>query len=196
MRSSRQQSSFPSQRPMPLPTGVCNARQSPAFRYVPQLGRAKRRNRVFAHGRFLHLQRQLSRSAMSMSGFLLKGFGCRPLCRCAGADRGAGVRNPRKEETAGRKSRGLAGASYGDLKVAAGSAIWRRGRDAASVGVGSEHDALFRGRGCERRLWARRLERVWGGREDIAFLLRRVVGDEDDRRCAAGSAAIVMRCRS
>ena len=27
-------------------------------------------------------------------------------------------------------------------------------------------------------MWARRLERVCGGREDIAFLLRRVVGDE------------------
>jgi hypothetical protein len=38
---------------------------------------------------------------------------------------------------------------------------------------------------------AQQLERVCAGREDIAFLLRRVVGDEDDRRCAAGSAAIV-----
>ena len=74
--------------------------------------------------------------------------------------------------------------------------MWRRGWKAAGVIVRSEHDALFRGRGCERRVWARRLERVCGGREDIAFVLRRVVGDEDDRRCAAGSAAIVMRCRS
>jgi hypothetical protein len=74
--------------------------------------------------------------------------------------------------------------------------MWRRGWKAAGVIVRSEHDALFRGRGCERGVWTRRLERVCGGREDIAFVLRRVVGDEDDRRCAAGSAAIVMRCRS
>ena len=69
--------------------------------------------------------------------------------------------------------------------------MWRWGWKAAGVIVGSEHDALFRGRGCER-VWTRRLERACGGREDIAFVLRRVVGDEDDRRCAAGSAAIVM----
>jgi len=74
--------------------------------------------------------------------------------------------------------------------------MWWRGWKAADVIVRSEHDALFRGRGCERRVWARRLERGCGGREDIGFVLRRVVGDEDDRRCAAGSAAIVMMCRS
>jgi hypothetical protein len=74
--------------------------------------------------------------------------------------------------------------------------MWWRGWKAADVIVRSEHDALFRGRGCERRVWARRLERVCGGREDIRFVLRRVVGDEDDRRCAAGSATMVMRCRS
>ena len=74
--------------------------------------------------------------------------------------------------------------------------MWRRGRKAAGVIVGREHDALFRGRGCERRLWVRRLERVCGGRGDIAFLLRRAAGGEEKRRCAAGSAAIVMRCRS
>ena len=74
--------------------------------------------------------------------------------------------------------------------------MWWRGWKAADVIVRSEHDALFGGRGCERRVWARRLERGWGGREDIGFVLRRVVGDEDDRRCAAGSATMVMRCRS
>jgi hypothetical protein len=74
--------------------------------------------------------------------------------------------------------------------------MWWRGWKAADVIVRSEHAALFRGRGCERRVWARRLERVCGGREDIGFVLRRVVGDEDDRRCAAGSATMVMRCRS
>ena len=80
----------------------------------------------------------------------------------------------------------------GSRRIAHVVAGWK----AADVIVRSEHDALFRGRGCERRVWARRLERVCGGREDIGFVLRRVVGDEDDRRCAAGSAAIVMMCRS
>ena len=41
--------------------------------------------------------------------FLLKGFGRRPFAGEAGTGRGAGVRKPHKEETAGRKRRGLAG---------------------------------------------------------------------------------------
>ena len=43
---------------------------------------------------------------------------------------------------------------------------------------------------------ARRLERVCGGCEDIAFLLLRAAGGEGKRRCAEGGAATVMRCRS
>jgi len=39
---------------------------------------------------------------------MLKGFGRRPFAGAA-AGRGAGVRKPRKEETAGRKRRGLVG---------------------------------------------------------------------------------------
>jgi hypothetical protein len=62
--------------------------------------------------------------------------------------------------------------------------------------VRSEHDALFRGRGCERRVWAQHRERGCGGREGIAFLLRRARGGEGDKHSEAGSAAIVMRCRS
>jgi hypothetical protein len=67
-----------------------------------------------------------------------EGFGCRPLCRCAGAERGAGVRKPRKEETAGRKSRGLAGRELwgfegrgriGHMAAGAGCGqCWRRER--------------------------------------------------------------------
>ena len=130
------------------------------------------------------------------NGGLAEGFRTAALCRRAGL--GAG---PASESLVRRKPRGGRGAvwlggTYGDLKVGDGSPMWRRGREAGGVIVGSEHDALFRGRGCERRLWARRLERVCGGCEDIGFLLRRAVGDEDDRRCAAGSSAIVMRCRS
>ena len=118
------------------------------------------------------------------------------LCRRAGTGRGAGVRKPRKEETAGRKRRGLAGRDLWGF--------WGRGRiahvaaglRAAGVVVRSEHDALLRGRGCERRVWAQRLERVCGGREDIAFLLRCARGGEGDKHSEAGSATMVMRCRS
>jgi hypothetical protein len=135
-------------------------------------------------------------TAQSAMYALLKSFGCRPFAGAPGLGAGPASESLVRRKPRGGSGAGWLGASYGDLKVADGSAIWRRGRDAAGVGVGSEHDALFRGRGCERRVWARQLERVCGGREDIALLLRRVVGDEDDRRCAAGSAAIVMRCRS
>src|SRR5271166_5861659 len=88
---------------------------------------------------------------------MLKGFGRWPFAG-ARAGRGAGVRKPRKEETAGRRGAVWLGATYGDLKVADGSAMWRRGRKAAGVIVGSEHDGLFRGRGCERRVWERHLD--------------------------------------
>ena len=71
--------------------------------------------------------------------------------------------------------------------------MWWRGWKAADVIVRSEHDALFRGRGCERRVWTRRLERVCGGREDIAFLLRRARGGEGDKHSEAGSATMIMR---
>ena len=83
-----------------------------------------------------------------------EGFRTAALCRRVGTGRGAGVRKPRKEETAGRKRRALAGRTYGDFRVADGSPMWRWGWRAAGVIVRSEHDALFRGRGCERRVWA------------------------------------------
>src|SRR5271165_6998851 len=81
------------------------------------------------------------------------------------------------------------GATYGDLKVADGSPVWRRRPEAAGAIGGNEDDALFRGRRCGRRVWARRLERGCGGRVDIAFLLRRAAGGEAKRRCVTGSAA-------
>jgi hypothetical protein len=43
---------------------------------------------------------------------------------------------------------------------------------------------------------ALRLESVCGGREDIAFLLRRARGGEGDKHSEAGSATMIMRCRS
>ena len=66
-----------------------------------------------------------------MSG-LLKGFGRRPFAgaRCSA---GAGVRKPRKEETAGRRGAVWLGGTYGDLKVADGSQMGRRGPEAASL---------------------------------------------------------------
>src|SRR5271169_1639408 len=61
----------------------------------------------------------------------LKGFGCRPFAEARGPT-GAGVRKPRKEETAGRKRRGLVG---GELWGFEG-----RGRIAgAAAGAGGSH---------------------------------------------------------
>ncbi len=106
-----------------------------------------------------------------------------------GAGCGAGVRKRRKEETAGRKGRCLVGrgATYGDFEVADGALAGPWGRMARIVRGWSEDDESFLWRGCERRVWARRLERVFGRFEDIAFLFQRAVGGEGDRRCASGS---------
>src|SRR5271166_182465 len=127
-----------------------------------------------------------------------EGFRTPALCRRAGLDAGPSVRKPRKEETAGRKGRCLVGrgATYGDFGVADGALVGLRGPVARIVVGGSEDDGVFRGRGCERRVWARRLEEERRPCEDIAFLLQRAVGGEEKRRCAAGSAATIMRCRS
>ena len=66
------------------------------------------------------------RSAMSAS---LKGFGCRPFADARGPT-GAGVRKPRKEETAGRKRRGLVGGELwgfeGRGRIAGGGCGGRR----------------------------------------------------------------------
>ncbi len=45
----------------------------------------------------------------------MKGFGRRPFARRLGEPPGAGVRKPRKEETAGRKGAVWWGAAYGDF---------------------------------------------------------------------------------
>src|SRR3984957_18058515 len=124
---------------------------------------------------FAQMRRTPQRPAMSP---LLKGFGRRPLAGALGLSAG-----PASESLVRRKPREGRGAvwlggCYGDFGVAAGSPKWRRVWRAAGVVVRSEHDALFRGRGCERRVWAQRLERVCGGREDIAFLLPRAGGGE------------------
>jgi hypothetical protein len=139
------------------------------------------------------LSRPRTRSAMSAK---LKGFGRRPFAGALGL--GAGPASESLVRRKPREGRGAVwlGGSYGDFGVADGSPMWRRGWRAAGVIVRSEHDALFRGRGCERRVWAQRLERVCGGREDIAFLLRRARGGEGDKHSEAGSATMIMRCRS
>jgi len=112
-------------------------------------------------------------------------------------DLGAGVRKPPKEETAGRKGAVWSGATYGDLRIAGGRLVGLRERVARIVLGGSEDDGVFRGRGCEGRVWARRLEEERRPCEDIAFPLRRAAGGEEKRRCESGSAAtIIMRCRS
>src|ERR1700691_2205982 len=75
----------------------------------------------------------------------LKGFGRRPFAGDAGTGRGAGVRKPRKEETAGRKRRGLVGRELwgfeGRGRIAGGAAgaggshsyRWERRRRACSI---------------------------------------------------------------
>ena len=88
------------------------------------------------------------------------------------------------------------GARYGDLRIADGSLKWRRGRKAAGIIVAGRDDGVLVGRGWAQRGWALRLESLCGGREDIAFLLRRAAGGERKRRREAGRAASVMMCRS
>ena len=126
-----------------------------------------------------------------------EGFRTPALCRRAGFD----ASGPASESLVRRKPRAgmgavLSSATYGDFGVADGALVGFRGLVAGIVPGGNKDDELFGGRGCERRVWARRLERVCGRFEDIAFLLRRAVGGEEKRRCAAGSAATIMRCRS
>ena len=87
--------------------------------------------------------------------------------------------------------------SYGDFGAGDGAVVGLRGAVARVFLGGNEDDERFRGRACERRAWARRLEKDWRPCEDVAFLLRRATGGEGDRRWAAGSAATtLMRCRS
>jgi hypothetical protein len=171
---------------------LCDLLLAPRSKHA--LGRSPDLTSVGGEGQeSAQLRRPLPRSAMSA---VLKGFGRRPFAGALGLGAGRASESLVRRKPRGGRGAVWLGGSYGDFGVAEGSPMWWRGWKAADVIVRSEHDALFRGRGCERRVWARRLERVCGGREDIGFVLRRVVGDEDDRRCAAGSAAIVMMCRS
>ena len=65
-----------------------------------------------------------------------------------------------------------------------------------AVRGGNEGDELICGGFCERRTQARRSERDWRCCAGSGFLLRRAARGEGKRRCEAGSAATVMRCRS
>ena len=63
---------------------------------------------------------------------------------------GAGVRKPRREETAGRRGRGLVGRDLWEFeKVADGSDVPLRGPEAPSVIGGMADDELFRSRAYE-----------------------------------------------
>ncbi len=125
-----------------------------------------------------------------------EGFRTPALCRRAGFYAG-----PASESLVRRKPRAgmgavSSGATYGDFGVADGALVGFRGLVARIVLGGNEGDELCRSRAYERRVWARRAERVCGRFEDSAFLLRGAVGGEEKRRWAVGSPAIVMRCRS
>lgn len=65
--------------------------------------------------RIAGLEPKRTSSAFHLGSAMLKGFGRRPLARRLGEPPGAGVRKPRKEETAGRKGAVWWGAAYGDF---------------------------------------------------------------------------------
>jgi hypothetical protein len=116
--------------------------------------------------------------------------------RDGGAGFGAGVRKPSKEETAGRKGAGRAGATYGDLKVGAGAPGGVAGPGGWVFAEGGED-----GGGIGLRRWAGlalalRLEKDCRACEDIGFRLRRAAGGAEKRVREGESAAMVMRCRS
>ncbi len=66
---------------------------------------------------------------VNANGSFTEGFRTAALCRRGGFN-GAGVRKPRKGETAGRKGRGLVGrgATYGDFGFADEALVGLRGR--------------------------------------------------------------------
>jgi hypothetical protein len=88
------------------------------------------------------------------------------------------------------------GATYGDLRIACGLGVWARWRVAGSLAGGTGDGERVRSRGCAGLAQARRSKEHWRPREDIGFLLRGAGGGESDRRCEAGSAAMIMRCQS
>jgi hypothetical protein len=121
------------------------------------------------------------------------------LCRRAGAGRGARLRKPRKEETAGRKRRGSAGRELwgfegrgriGHMAAGAGySRCWRRkrtrrafsGARARAAGVGAAAgESLRRSRGHRVRAltrgWRRRRSALRGGKRgdchEVSILIR------------------------
>ena len=128
----------------------------------------------------------------------LKGFGRRPFA--GGLGLGAGPASESLVRRKPREGRGAVwlGGTYGDFGVADGSPMWRRGWRAAGWCYRQERTrrAFSGARMGAVGAAAQRLERVCGGREGIAFLLRRARGGEGDKHSEAGSATMIMRCRS
>ena len=69
---------------------------------------------------------------------------------------------------------------------AGGSQSWRGKRRGRASSVAR----------CAGVARSQRSQKDWRPREDISFLVRRAGGGEGKRRCEAGSAAMIMRCRS
>ena len=132
----------------------------------------------------------------SATSALLKGFGCRPFAGALGLGAGPGSESLVRRKPRGGRGAVWLGASYGDLKVADGSRVRLRGSAAAILIDGNVGDERVRSRAYEGPALARRLERVCGRCEDTGGPFRRVARSETERRCVAGSAATVMRCRS
>jgi hypothetical protein len=80
------------------------------------------------------------------------------------------------------------------LEIAGGSASAERELVAGSLAVEIDDGGRVRSRRCAGLPCSRRSEEDWRPREDIGFLLRRA--EEGEERCEAGSAVMIMRCRS
>ena len=79
-----------------------------------------------------------------LDGRFTEGFRRPALCRRAGLGAGPASESLVRRKPRAGKGAGWSGATYGDFGVADGSAIWRRGPEAASFSGGFENDALFR----------------------------------------------------
>ena len=100
------------------------------------------------------------RSGMSAS---LKGFGCRPFAGALGLGAVLASESLVREETAGRKRRGLAWRELWGFWGSRRHRAWVAGVEGAGVIVRSEHDALFGGEDASGGVGAA-AERGWGGR--------------------------------
>ena len=127
---------------------------------------------------------------------LIRGFRTPALCRTVVGVLGPGFESlPRRKPRVGRDAVWSC-AAYGDFRLADGSRLSPRGLVACNLGGGTNDGRRVWSRVCAGLAWARRSEEDWRLREDIGFLLRRAVRGEEKPCGEAGSAVMIMRCRS